>query len=199
MSHVLERLLVPVAVALLVAGSVAACSSDGDGGAAPSPTPSVAPTASEPAPGPEPVDGDVAVEVRSVSPNPVVYSGGQAPDIDRRAVRRFSADVATWLDDHLTDLQHGDAGNLADVAAKGLIASGDARLVETVTTALASPERHVAAARYRFLVAAEAEPEWLRATVITEDRDGEVATAQFVFVPGPGGPVLLAAGPAGSP
>lgn len=197
MSHVLERLLVPVGTALLVAASAGACSSSGDDGAAPSPTPSAAPTATEAEP--EPVDGEVAVEVRSVSPNPVVYSGGKAPDVDRRAVQRFSADVATWLDDHLTDLQHGSADNLTDVAAKGLIESGDARLVETVTTALASPERHVATARYHFLVAADAEPEWLRATIITEDRDGEVATAQFVFVPGPGGPVLLAAGPAGRP
>lgn len=192
MSHALGRHVAAVTVAAATALS-AACTSGGDEVAAPSPTPSAAPSATTPPP--EPVVGDVEVQVRSVASEPVVLIGGEAPPIDERAIERLAGDVADWLDEHLTDLQEGEGGNLDAVAATGLIASGDAAIVETVTTALASPERPVADARYALLVAATSRPEWLRATVITESREGEVATAQFVFVPGPGGPVLIAAGP----
>lgn len=158
--------------------------------------PSAPPPPSPPGIAPEspagPVRGQANVGVVSSSAGPIVFHDQPAPPPDDVAVAGFAAAVVGWLDRHLTDLQGGGPGLLAEVAAPGLLAGAPAEAVTAATHALASPERPVANASYHVIVAQEGLPLWARVNVTVASPDGLTSSAGFVFTPGPP-PVLIAA------
>lgn len=181
----LRRLLI-----VLTAVTFVACSS-----APPAPSPSAAdpPTPSAP------VRGQVSIGVISASAGPIVFHDQPAPPPDDVAVAGFAAAVAAWLDRHLTDLQAGGPGLLAEVAAPGLLAGAPSEHVRAATQALASPGRPVTNAFYHVIVAQEGLPLWARVNLTITSAEGTTTSAGFVFTPGPP-PVLVAAqgGPPGA-
>ncbi|MDP8927677.1 MAG: hypothetical protein M3O70_03630 [Actinomycetota bacterium] len=128
----------------------------------------------------------------SSSAGPVVFHDQPAPPPDDVAVAGFAAAVVGWLDRHLTDLQGGGPGLLAEVAAPGLLTGAPAVSVTAATHALVSPERPVTDAFYHVIVAQEGLPLWARVGVTVRSAEGTTSSAGFVFTPGPP-PVLIAA------
>ncbi len=177
-----------VTAAVLAALTLAACSSP-----APPTSPGTAIAPSRPGP----VRGQVHREVVSSSAGPIVFHNHPAPPPDSRAVEAFTAAVAGWLDRHLSDLQAGGPGLLAEVAAPGLLAGAPSEPVTAVTGALASPQRPVSQAVYQVVVAQEGPPLWARVNITVQPEGGPPATAGFVFAPGP--PLVLIALQGGAP
>jgi hypothetical protein len=113
------------------------------------------------------------------------------PDPDQVAIAAFSTQVAAWLDAHLTDLQTGGDGDLAAIAAPGLMEALSDEATISATTGLASPRRPAESALYILTTAHEGVPRWLTAQVRVTWLDGGEADATFVFVPGDTGPLLI--------
>jgi hypothetical protein len=180
------RALGPVLLALSVVLAVG-CSPDPEPTVAPAPPAAAAadePTTAPPedpqdqAP-PPPVRG--IVELMEADLSPVASglhpdgAGGDTPiPADRDAVDDAVAAATAWVDGHLTDLQEGGDGWLADTELTGEVAE---------LAALTDPEHPVAAARYAVMVGVRGTPEWvqLQARVARDGADPTVAT--FVFVP----------------
>lgn len=112
------------------------------------------------------------------------------------AVLPLVHEVGDWLDAHLTDLQAGGDGRLADVADPGLLDAAAAADLDAVTVALASADAPAASARYVLEGSYDAMAEWVEATVEVTRPDGTVARATMVFTPGDAGPRLVLFGPA---
>lgn len=168
---------------VLTAVTLVACSS-----APPPPSP---PAVTPPTPS-APVRGQVSIGVISASAGPIVFHDQPAPPPDDIAVAGFAAAVAGWLDRHLTDLQAGGPGLLAEVAAPGLLVGAPPEQMRAATQALTSPERPVMNAFYHVIVAQEGLPLWARVNLTVTSAEGTTSRAGFVFTPGPP-PVLIAA------
>jgi hypothetical protein len=198
LSH--RRLLSPVVVAVCAAMLVS-CSDE------PTPEPPVAAgdVEHEPSPIPEPTEpaldpvaGIASTSRLSVSNGPVVFTPGdpnnRPPPDDEEEIARLVGATVDWLDAHLTDLQAGGEGLIHEVAADGLLERRHGEAWRAVTTALSAPDRLVDHAAYDVLVGVDGAPQWLRVTVRTTSKDGNEATAELVFVPAEGRPVLIAGG-----
>ncbi|MDP8960267.1 MAG: hypothetical protein M3N32_01355 [Actinomycetota bacterium] len=159
--------------------------------ACPSTPPLPNPAATAPPSPPGPVRGQASVGVVSSSAGPIVFHDQPAPPPDDAAVAGLAAAVVGWLDRHLTDLQGGGPGLLAEVAAPGLLAGAPAESLAAATHALASPERPVTNVFYHVIVAQEGLPLWARVNVTVTSAEGTTSSG-FVFTPGPP-PVLIAA------
>lgn len=195
-----------LALCLLAGGAalLAGCSDPSDALPTALPSPEVATPASpapEPSPTPAPpapVDGSVVLTVEHLEASgqrlyPAGSSADQPPLVDAPAVHDFVGAVDRWLDARLTALQAGGIpplpGHLDPATAPTAVAA--------VTTDLTTPDTPVAAATYTVEVAVDGGPQWAHVTVAVERTDGTTALADFVFVPGTDGPVLIAAGPTG--
>ncbi|MBW3618828.1 MAG: hypothetical protein KY461_01170 [Actinobacteria bacterium] len=203
-------LLLPRLALAVVAGGAVLLAGCADRSAAlpvPSPSPAVpspvrtsaaTPVASPtPAP-PAPVDGDVLLSVVHLGPSgqrlhPAGSTADRPVEMDRPVVRAFVGEIDRWLDARLTALQAGGVPNLPG----HLDPATAPEAAEAVTTDLTTPDAPVAAATYATEVAVDGDPRWAHVTVTVDRTDGTTATADFVFVPGPRGPVLIAAGPSG--
>lgn len=158
----------------------------------PSPVPS--PT---PAP-PAPVDGTVRLTaIHLEAAGQLLHPRGSAPDqpppVDEAAVHAFAGDIDRWLDARLTALQDGGIPALPGHLDPAMSPTA----VAAVTTDLTTPDTAVSVATYDIEVAVDGDPRWGHVTVTVERVDGTTARADFVFVPGADGPVLIAAGPTG--
>lgn len=160
-----------------------------------SPEPSPIPPTPPP---PPPVDGSVELTVDHLESagqllHPAGSSADRSPVVDEQAVHDFVGAVDRWLDARLTALQAGGIpplpGHLDPATAPSAVAA--------VTTDLTTPDTPVAAATYTVEVGVDGGPRWAHVTVTVDRTDGTTARADFVFVPGADGPVLIAAGPAG--
>lgn len=197
-----------LALGLLACGAVllAGCSDRSVALPVASPSPVVVPSpvvAPSPSPSPTPapparVDGSVeltAIHLESAGQrlHPTGSGPDQPPAVHEAAVHDFVGDVDRWLDARLTALQQGVVpalpGHLDPATAPDAVAA--------VTTDLTTPDAPVAVATYAVEVAVDGDPRWAHVTVTVERTDGTTARADFVFVPGADGPVLIAAGPAG--
>lgn len=162
--------------------------------------PSIAPSPSA-SPSPEtirPVDGSVRLTVVHLESagqrlHPAGSAGDQPPVVDEPAVHDFVGQVDRWLDAHLMALQQGGASPLP----APLDPASAPAAVTAVTTDLTSPDVPVSSATYDVEVGVDGTPAWAHVTVTVARRDGSTVRADFVFVPGPDGPGLIAAGPAG--
>lgn len=161
----------------------------------------------EPSPTPEPtgpalvpVAGIASTSRLSVSNGPVVFTPGdpnnKPPPDDEEEIARLVGATVDWLDAHLTDLQAGGEGLIHEVAAEGLLERRHDDAWRAVTIGLSAPDRLVDRAAYDVLVGVDGAPQWLRVTVTTTSADGSEATAELVFVPAEGRPVLIAGGAA---
>lgn len=134
-----------------------------------------------------------------VANGPVVFitsdPNAAVPEADEEAISQFVSATARWLDSHLTDLQNGGAGLIAEIAMDGLLDQVKPEALLAATSDLASPDRTVDEATYDVLVAVDGAPQWMRVTVETTSTDGDVGRAQFIFVPHDGWTRLVAAGP----
>jgi hypothetical protein len=130
----------------------------------------------EPEP-PEPVEGSyelMGVRNLSITGTRLVRPGSRDDArvaVDETEVELLLEDLAAWLDEHLTQLQDGEAGLVADADLTGPDGLAD----------LAGPADVVERATYRFVVAARGEPEWAEATVRVTREDGSVRRARLVF------------------
>lgn len=173
------------AVALSVALLLGGCSSDEPSATPPSPSQTELPPV-------EPFEPQVTVASRSVNSG-AVMDRTQGAAADQAAVDAMTGAVTSWLDAHLDDLQRGGEGQLAAVAAPGLLENADPAIVQEITTGLTSPQDPVRQASYDLEIGHDGAPRWLRATVSVTGAAGQARTAVFVFVPGDNGPVLVAA------
>lgn len=179
---------------VLVGVLAAGCSGTDDGdpaAAGSSPPTSSAPATSSSAPSPSPsplpsppppVEATREIEYVSVGPSEQLDVGA-APPADEAAGDRLAGYVGDWLDAHLTDLQDGGEGQLAEVAAPGLLGALSDELAVGATTGLANPESPVSSAEYLLRVQHAGAPLSIEADVITVHRDGSRSTAAFVLVP----------------
>lgn len=184
----------------LTAALLVGCSSDAEpapravqelaGPEEPSPPPSPPPP---PTPPPPPdVEGDVVeVDVWDLSASGSgLFAEGTARDasvpIDDEAVDAAVGAATAWIDAHLTDLQRGGPGWVADA---GLI--GDAA---AASRGLIGPERPVISTSYRVRVAVHGAPEWVAVAAEVQGADG-TAGAWFVFLPDGGAVRLVAVHP----
>lgn len=180
-------------VALAIAAvTVAGCSANEKVVAAPTPpsSPSDAP------PEIRPIASTRNVTTWSVNSGAVIDRSAPVP-ADEAAVAALAEQVGVWLDAHLDDLQNGGEGRLGDVAAAGLISTGDEAAVVGVTAGLTSPDDPVRAASYELEVGHDGAPRWLRARIQVQRASGDTAGATLVFVPTEQGPVLIALQPHG--
>lgn len=162
--------------ALLTAGLLSACSGEA----------SDLPGESSPPPEELSVQGEVEVTEVGLSNGPVVFTPGTPehtpPPTDPDSRDRWVEETRAWLDRHLSDLEDGGEGLLADVAADGLLEQ-DQAVVDALTTGLASAERPVNGARYDLVLGVDGEVDWVRATVHASGEGGE-RVAEFVFTTG---------------
>jgi hypothetical protein len=178
------------AVAVVVLG--VAILSSGD---EPEPEPTARPTATptpEPEPEPEPpppVQGEPELtEVVDLSVTGTglhrAGTGGDAPvPIDEASVATFAAAMASWIDDHLTDLQDGGEGTVVAAGLVGPVGVGH----------LTDPDHPVTSARYSMRVGARGAAEWGEVEVVVLRVDGTERTATLAFLPGDDAPRLVAA------
>lgn len=119
-----------------------------------------------------------------------LYPDGSAKDgavpVDQDAVDATVAAAVDWIDSHLTDVQSGGDGLVAEAGLEG-----DAT---PVSEAMAGREHPVTQASYTVTVGAREVPEWVRVSVIATREDGSMS-ANFVFLPGGDGVSLLAVQP----
>lgn len=157
----------------------------------PTPTPAATPEAPPSPVVHDPVEGEREVETVVVAEGPI-FDRSAAPGTDEAAVDAFVDAIADWLDAHLTDLHGGGPGLLEDVAAAGLIDSGE---TAELTSGLATFLEPVSSATYRFVVAADGAPEWahVRVNISTGGQADEARSAELTFAVGDDGPLLLAA------
>jgi hypothetical protein len=140
------------------------------------PEPEPAPPEPEPEP-PEPVEGAtelLGVRDLSVTGSRLVHGGTGADarvEIDEGEVEALIDDLAAWIDDHLTRLQDGEAGLVADAEV-----TGPDGLAE-----LAGPADVVDEASYAFVIGARGEPEWAEVTVRVTREDDSTRRARLVF------------------
>ncbi len=154
----------------------------------PSQSPSPSPTVQL-----QPVVGERVSAVYTLGGRPVLGLGAN-PEADQDAIDAAATAVGDWLDRHLDALQRDGKGAWGDVAAKGL-ADADERTA--VTTALASPEAPVEAARYVMSIYHDGPPRYLTARVEVTHPDDSVAVAELVFLTDEDGtPTLTMFGPA---
>jgi hypothetical protein len=145
---------------------------------APPEEPEPEPPEPEPEP-PEPVEGStelLGVRDLSVTGSRLVHSGTDADArvaIDQDAVEALIEDLAGWIDDHLTQLQDGEDGLVADAEV-----TGPDGLAE-----LAGPADLVDEASYAFVIGARGEPEWAEVTVRVTLEDRSTRRARLVFDP----------------
>ncbi|MBW3657031.1 MAG: hypothetical protein KY457_00200 [Actinobacteria bacterium] len=168
-----------------------------------SPSPVADAVAPSPAPSPTPapparVDGTVRLTaVHLEAAGQLLHPRGSGadlpPPVDEVAVHAFVGDVDRWLDARLTALQQGGVPALPG----HLDPATSPEAVAAVTTDLTSPAAPVSLATYDIEVAVDGDPRWGHVTVTVGRTDGTTARADFVFVPGADGPVLIAAGPTG--
>lgn len=179
---------------LLVGGALlGAC--DGGSGSEARPAPTADATeATDAAASPAPVRGEPTVLVQSTSNGPIVFHDRPRPPADEAAAGAMVKQATDWLDRHLTDLQAGGDGLLAEVAADGLLDGADPALLASVTGDLTGPDRPVRTALYHVVVAEEGAPAFLRMTALVETTDGRITRTGYVFA-GADPAVLLAAGP----
>jgi hypothetical protein len=143
---------------------------------APPQEPAEPPEPPEPEP-PEPVEGSyelLGVRDLSITGTRLVQPGSHDDArvaVDETQVELLLEDLAAWLDEHLTQLQDGDPGLVADADLTGPDGLAD----------LAGPADIVQDASYRFVVAARGEPEWAEASVRVQREDGSVRRARLVF------------------
>lgn len=136
--------------------------------------------------------GDLAeLDVRDLSPNGTgLFAEGSARDasvsVNQAAVDAAVDAAVAWLDAHLTDLQSGGPGRVADA---GL--TGDAT---DASRGLTEPGRPVTTATYRARVGTRGVPDWVAIAVDVEREDAR-AGAWFVFLPEDDGVRLVAARP----
>lgn len=136
--------------------------------------------------------GDVAgLDVRDLSPTGTgLFAKGSARDasvsVDQDAVDAAVDAAVAWLDAHLTDLQSGGPGRVADAGLTGDAADA--------SRGLTGPGRPVTAATYRARVGTRGVPEWVAIAVDVEREDGR-SGAWFVFIPDDDGVRLVAARP----
>jgi hypothetical protein len=155
-------------------------------GGDPEPEPEPEPPAAEPEPEPEPeaepeapapVQGEAELaEIVDLSATGTGLahpgsSGDQAVEVNHDRVDALVAAIAEWLDAHLTDLQDGGDGLVADVGLQGPEGVGD----------LAGSGTVVEAASYRMSVGARGSPEWARVVVTVTAEDGGEHKATFAF------------------
>lgn len=152
-------------------------------------------SAASPSPSPSP---ESVVPVRASRQSHAVDVGDGTllgPDdrdtVDAAAVTAFGDTVLGWLDAHLTDLQAGGAGRLAEVLPVGLTPD-DPAVAPALTTALASPDLPVAHATYELTAYHDAGPEFATVAVTLADEAGVTRTATLAFAVAAGGePVLV--------
>lgn len=157
----------------------------------PSPSPSPTPT-------PEPVQGERLTRSVDVGDGALLGPDDRG-EVDEAAVAAFSEAVFAWLDAHLTDLQGGGAGQLAGMLVEGL-APDDPAVVPALTTALASPELTVAAARYELTAYHDAIPQFATVDVVLADADGSPRGVTLAFATAADGrPVLVLGEPEVTP
>jgi hypothetical protein len=143
---------------------------------APPEEPEPEPVEPEPEP-PEPVEGAtelLGVRDLSVTGSRLVHRGTGADarvEIDEGEVEALIEDLAAWIDDHLTQLQDGEAGLVADAEV-----TGPDGLAE-----LAGPADLVDEASYAFVIGARGEPEWAEVTVRVTREDDSTRRARMVF------------------
>lgn len=184
--NTLHRLAAVVAVAILAAG----CGSDTgpDDTALPTLEP-VAVSTPSPTPAPvtyPPVAGErvqIAIDVGDGTVN----GADDREAVDEDAIRGFASAVLDWLDRHLTDLQDGGGGLLAEVAAPGLPTQGD---LPAALQLLPSGIR-VDTARYELTAYHDTAVEFVTVAVAVDAMSGEHAEATLVFAPGDAGPPQL--------
>lgn len=121
----------------------------------------------------------VEVDVWDLSaPGSGLFAEGSARDasvtIDEEAVHAAVAAATAWIDAHLTDLQRGGPGHVADAGLTGDAAAASAGLT--------GPERPVTSASYRVRVGAHGTPEWVAVAAAIERASG-TAGGWFVFLP----------------
>ena len=156
--------------------------------AAASPSPS-------PSPSPDPV---IPVQGERESTSVDIGDGSllgsdDRESIDEAAIVAFADAIHAWLDAHLTDLQSGGTGLLAEVLPAGL-AADDPAVTPALTTALASPENPVAGAHYALTAYHDAGPQFATVAVTLDDPTGTPRAATLVFAPGPDGSPELVLG-----
>jgi hypothetical protein len=178
--HAVLRMLVGAIVALLLVGCAPSAAKVAD-------IPmNLKPTAP---PEPDPVAGVVTVSVQSVSSGRPLGLGS-ARAADDEAIQQAVDAIAAWLDAHLDTLHRGEGDVWADMAVDGL-----ADEAGHVTTALASPERHVTGAAYLMTVLHDGAPQLVAVEVTVVHRDGGSAAAELLFAVDGGAPALTLFGP----
>lgn len=190
----------PLGLGALCALALAAASCSGTQAAVadPSPTP-VAVVSPSPSPSPTPppvvaVAGERIVALVDVGDGALLGPDDRG-EVDETGVTAFADAVFDWLDAHLTDLQAGGAGQLAEVAPEGL-STGDGAPTDAGTAALASPELPVATARYELTAYHDAAEEFASVRVTVTGPDAAERTATLVFAPDANGaPELVLVGP----
>ncbi|MDP9022136.1 MAG: hypothetical protein M3N57_05425, partial [Actinomycetota bacterium] len=161
------------AVACLLVGGALLSACDGDSGTDARPTPTADATeATDAAVAPPPVRGEATVLVQSTFNGPIVFHDRPRPPADEATAAAMVQRATDWLDRHLTDLQAGGGGLLAEVAADGLLDGADPALLTSVTRDLTGPDRPVRTALYHVVVAEEGSPQFLRMTALVETTDG---------------------------
>lgn len=154
--------------------------------AAPSPSPSPTP------PPVIPVRGERHPESVDVGDGSVLGADDRS-EVDEAAIVAFADAIFAWLDAHLTDVQSGGAGHLAEVLPDGL-APEDPTVVPALTSALASPGQPVAGARYDLTAYHDSGPQFATVVVTLDDPTGTTRTATLVFAPASdGSPELVLA------
>lgn len=117
-----------------------------------------------------------------------LHPDGSTADVatpaDTTAIDAAVAAATGWVDEHLTAVQAGEAGLVADAGLDGDPTA--------VSAGLANPEHRVTAASYTVTVGAVGDPEWIRVGAVVEREDGEMAVT-FVLVPDRAGVTLVAA------
>lgn len=130
-------------------------------------------------PDPPPVRGEAeVVEIvdLSITDSRLVHAGSGANDpvpVDDDAVSARVEALTAWLDRHLTDLQEGGDGLVADV---GLAGSAEVGTLAGSGTLLRSRS-----ATYAFTLGVRGAPEWILVDVAVLDRLGDRHTATFAF------------------
>lgn len=171
---------------LIAAALLAAACSPGGPAAAPSPSPTTA----------GPVHGRIVdAQLVSTASGPLVFPAGDPratdPPADTAAADTLIRQVTEWVDRHLTDLQAGGPGKLAEVAAPGLLETADPEVLRALTS-LVDPTHPAQQVSYRVIVGHLGGPQWaeVTATVVRADAAVEV---EFLFLPTAALPQLVAA------
>ena len=169
----------------------------------PSPTPTAAPSPSptpSPTPEIEPVDGQLEVELTSVSVagNRVFVEGSdrdRAADPDAAAIDAFTAGIKTFLDGYLDRIQSRQPDATEPVLPFDL--GDDTVLLAAISTDLASPSDPIRNVVYDTTVYVDQAPEWASVVASITTDDGTSTQVTYVFVPGEAEPELIAAAPGG--